>query len=91
MTSTLLVVALAVVWPTTLLYGGAGFGFKGSAAPSLGPGLGAAIAVVVALAGALASTIVVVVLAVAYDTRWPIVACLATLPLPWLVALLKRR
>jgi hypothetical protein len=88
-----LVVVLSCVWTTTLVFGAAGFGYNGSAAPSVGPGLGAAIAVLIAIAGALGSAILLIVLAVHFDTRWPIVACIASLPLPlpWLVARLRRR
>jgi hypothetical protein len=63
---------------------------RGSGGPSIGPGLGAAIAFVIAIGGAALSLGLAVVLFVRYDTRWPLVSCLASAPLAWLPASVAR-
>lgn len=83
-------IVLAVVWFVTVMYADAGLGYKGSAAPSIGPGLGAAIAIIIATVGALVSLVLMGVLLLRFGMRWPIAACAAFVPVPWLARRMRR-
>jgi hypothetical protein len=86
-----LLVALALIWLVTLLYAGAGFGYRGSSSPSIGPGLGAAIAMIIALVGFVASAALAFVLWAHYGLRWPSIACAATLPVLAIAVIANKR